>query len=67
MPALPFDHGQMVQTALARVRSQLLVRRARHLLQDQNAALESEVARRMRENELIQAVSIRALAHLAPA
>ena len=50
---------------LARVRSQLLVRRARHLLQDQNAALESEVARRMRENELIQAVSIRALAHLA--
>ena len=50
---------------LARVRSQLLVRRARHLLQDKNAALESEVARRMRENELIQAVSIRALAHLA--
>ena len=50
---------------LARVRSQLLVRRARHMLQDQNAALEAEVARRMRENELIQAVSIRALAHLA--
>ena len=50
---------------LARVRSQLLVRRARHLLEDQNSALEAEVARRMRENELIQAVSIRALAHLA--
>ena len=50
---------------LARVRSQLLVRRARHWLEDQNHALEAEVARRMRENELIQAVSIRALAHLA--
>lgn len=50
---------------LARVRSQLLVRQARHWLQDQNLALEAEVERRMRENELIQAVSIRALAHLA--
>ena len=50
---------------LARVRSQLLVRHARHWLQDQNHALEAEVARRMRENELIQEVSIRALAHLA--
>lgn len=50
---------------LARVRSQLLVRHARHWLQDQNLALEAEVARRMRENELTQAVSIRALAHLA--
>lgn len=50
---------------LARVRSQLLVRHARHWLQDQNLALEAEVARRMRENEIIQAVSIRALAHLA--
>lgn len=47
------------------MRSQLLVRQARHWLQDQNQALEAEVARRMRENELIQAVSIRALAHLA--
>ena len=50
---------------LARVRSQLLVRQARRWLQDQNMALEAEVARRMQENELIQAVSIRALAHLA--
>ena len=50
---------------LARVRSQLLVRRARHWLRDQNLALEAEVNRRMRENEMIQAVSIRALAHLA--
>lgn len=50
---------------LARVRSQLLVRRARLWLQDQNHSLEAEVARRLRENELIQAVSIHALAHLA--
>jgi len=50
---------------LARVRNQLLVRRARNWLVDQNLALEAEVARRMRENELIQAVSMRALAHLA--
>ena len=50
---------------LARIRSQLLVRNARHWLQNQNQALEAEVSRRMRENELIQAVSIRALAHLA--
>lgn len=50
---------------LARVRSQLLVRQARLWLLDQNQALEAEVARRMRENEQIQAVSIRALAHLA--
>ena len=50
---------------LARVRSQLLIRHARLWLQDQNLALEAEVARRLRENELIQAVSIRALAHLA--
>ena len=32
---------------------------------DQNLALEAEVKRRMLENDLIQAVSIRALAHLA--
>ena len=50
---------------LARVRSQLLVRNARRVLQDQNQVLEQEVARRLRENELIQAVGIRALAHLA--
>ncbi len=50
---------------LARVRSQLLARLAGNWLRDQNAALEAEVARRMEENELIQAVSIRALAHLA--
>ncbi len=50
---------------LARVRSQLLARFALDWFRDQNAVLEAEVARRMVENELIQTVSIRALAHLA--
>lgn len=50
---------------LARVRAQLTVKRARDWLKDKNAILEAEVARRMEENELIQRVSIRALAHLA--
>jgi putative two-component system response regulator len=50
---------------LARVRSQLLARLAGNWLRDQNATLEAEVTRRMEENELIQTVSIRALAHLA--
>ncbi|MBI4985435.1 MAG: response regulator [Rhodocyclales bacterium] len=50
---------------LARVRSQLLAKQAGDWLRDQNAALEAEVARRMDENERIQTVSIRALAHLA--
>ena len=49
----------------ARVRTQLEAKQARDGLQDQNAALEAEVARRMTENDLIQQVSIRALAHLA--
>lgn len=50
---------------LARVRSQLEAKKARDWLRDQNAALEAEVARRMRENDLTQLVVIRALAHLA--
>jgi putative two-component system response regulator len=50
---------------LARVRSQLLVRQALGWHRDKNTALEAEVARRIEENELIQTVSIRALAHLA--
>ncbi len=49
----------------ARVRTQLEAKQARDGLQNQNAALEAEVARRMAENDLIQQVSIRALAHLA--
>ena len=50
---------------LARVRTQLELKRARDRLAGQNAWLEAEVARRMAEIELIQEVSIRALAHLA--
>lgn len=50
---------------LARVRTQLDLKRARDMLHDQNAYLESEVARRMAENQLIQQVSIHALARLA--
>jgi putative two-component system response regulator len=50
---------------LARVRNQLDLKRARDFLRDQNAALEAEVARRMRENVLVQEASIHALARLA--
>ena len=50
---------------LARVRTQLELKRARDWLKDQNAYLEAEVARRMGENQLIQEVSIHALARLA--
>ena len=49
----------------ARVRTQLQAKQARDWMTDQNAALESEVAKRMKENDLTQRVSIHALAHLA--
>ncbi len=50
---------------LARVRTQLELKAARDFLSNQNAFLEDEVARRMHENQLIQEVSIHALARLA--
>ena len=50
---------------LARVRSQLELKLARDILRDQNSYLESEVARRMAENQIIQDISILALARLA--
>lgn len=50
---------------LARVRTQLDIKHARDILAGQNSFLEAEVARRMRENQLIQEVSIHALARLA--
>ena len=50
---------------LARVRAQLELKRARDILSDQNSYLEAEVERRMGENQLIQVVSIHALARLA--
>lgn len=49
----------------ARVKTQLQVLSARHFLEDKNAFLEAEVDRRMAENETVQQVAIRALAHLA--
>lgn len=50
---------------LARVRTQLELKQARDILSDQNSYLEAEVVRRMGENQLIQEVSIHALARLA--
>ncbi|HEX6017743.1 MAG TPA: two-component system response regulator [Burkholderiaceae bacterium] len=50
---------------LARVRTQIDLKRARDKLSDHNAYLEAEVARRMRENQLAQDASIHALARLA--
>lgn len=50
---------------LARVRTQLDLKAARDILSNQNSYLEAEVARRMHENQLIQEVSIHALARLA--
>lgn len=50
---------------LARVRTQLELKRARDWLRDQNAYLEAEVARRMRDILLIQDITINALAELA--
>jgi putative two-component system response regulator len=50
---------------LARVHTHLELKRAREILQRQNATLESEVALRLHENLVIQEVTIRALARLA--
>ena len=50
---------------LARVNTQLEAKRARDWMKNQNTILEAEVAQRMKENNLIQRISIRALAHLA--
>ncbi len=53
------------QLLLARVHTQLELKRARERLLGQNAQLEAEVVRRVAQNEMIQEVAIRALAHLA--
>lgn len=52
---------------LARVNTHLELKQARDWLKNQNAWLEREIARRMRDNQLMQDVSIRALASLAEA
>ena len=50
---------------LARVKTHLTLKHASDFLHSKNDFLEAEVARRMEENQVIQNVSIRALAHLA--
>jgi len=50
---------------LARVKSQLTLKFAHDFLHNKNDFLEAEIERRMAENQVIQNVSIRALAHLA--
>ena len=52
---------------LARVRAQLELKQARDILRDQNAWLDAEVQERMRQNQRIQDVTLRALASLAEA
>lgn len=55
----------MPAVVLARVQTHIELKSAHDRLFDQNTWLESEVQKRMFENDLIQQVSIRALAHLA--
>ncbi len=50
---------------LARVKAQLNLKLAQDFLHSKNDFLEAEIERRMAENQVIQNVSIRALAHLA--
>lgn len=52
---------------LARVKTQIELKTARDRLADENTWLETEVARRMHDNLLIQDLSIHALANLAEA
>jgi putative two-component system response regulator len=52
---------------LARVRTQIELASARELLRVENAALEVEIQRRMRQNLVVQDVAMRALACLAEA
>ena len=54
-----------ISILLARVKTHLALKKARDFLDDKNTFLEAEVARRMEENQIVQDVSIRALAHLA--
>ena len=52
-------------TVLARVNAHIELKLARDALQNQNTWLEAEISRRMRHNQIMQDVSIRALARLA--
>ncbi|MBX3649958.1 MAG: two-component system response regulator [Burkholderiales bacterium] len=50
---------------MARVKTQLILKHARDFLRDQNAFLESEVQKRTREVQVVQDVTIMAMASLA--
>jgi putative two-component system response regulator len=50
---------------LARVKTHLELKQSRDWLRDQNGYLETEISRRMHENELIKDISLNALASLA--
>jgi len=50
---------------LARIKNHLMLKQARDFLHNKNKYLESEIEHRMAENQTIQNVTIRALAHLA--
>lgn len=50
---------------LARVHTQMELKQARDVMRAQNQWLEAEVQRRMRQNQMIQNVSLRALASIA--
>lgn len=50
---------------LARVHTQLQIHEAKRILSDQNAWLEDEISQRMHENEIVQDVTMRALANMA--
>jgi len=66
MGALDYIAKPIIPTVLlSRVRTHLELKRARDWLRGQNSYLEAEVSNRIAESELIQEVSIRALAHLA--
>lgn len=49
---------------LARVKTQLELKNARDILSNQNAWLEKEITKRMRENQMVQDLTVRALAAL---
>nr|HIL76584.1 two-component system response regulator [Rhodospirillales bacterium] len=49
----------------ARVKTQLVLKRTQDFLRDKNVFLEAEISLHVKENEVIQNVCIRALAHLA--
>ena len=50
---------------MARVKAHLTLKQASDFLHDKNDYLEAEISRRLQENQVVQNVSIRALAHLA--